>query len=99
MPKLSGKNTLKKENFSNDKLIHCSFDFHRNRAIVKNHLDSAKEFYKTAKYASKETKEVIEKMIQAHGGYEKWKNLKTLCLCIPNNIKTKLKCLKEVCKI
>lgn len=29
-------------------------------------------------YASKETKEVIEKMIQAHGGYEKWKNLKTL---------------------
>ena len=30
------------------------------------------------KYASKETKEVIEKMIQAHGGYEKWKNLKTL---------------------
>lgn len=30
------------------------------------------------KYASKETKEVIEKMINAHGGYEKWKNLKTL---------------------
>ena len=30
------------------------------------------------KYASKETKEVIEKMITAHGGYEKWKNLKTL---------------------
>ena len=31
-----------------------------------------------SKYASEETKEVIEKMIQAHGGYEKWKNLKTL---------------------
>lgn len=30
------------------------------------------------KYASKETKEVIEKMIKSHGGYEKWKNLKTL---------------------
>lgn len=30
------------------------------------------------KYASKETKEVIEKMIKAHGGLEKWKNLKTL---------------------
>lgn len=30
------------------------------------------------KYASKETKEVIEKMIKAHGGFEKWKNLKTL---------------------
>ena len=40
--------------FTNDKLIHCSFDFHRNRAIVKNHLDSAKEFYKTAEYALKE---------------------------------------------
>jgi len=30
------------------------------------------------KYASQETQEVIEKMIQAHGGYEKWKNLETL---------------------
>lgn len=40
--------------FTNGKLIHCSFDFHRNKSIVKNHLDSAKEFYKTAKYASEE---------------------------------------------
>lgn len=40
--------------FTNNKLIHCSFDFHRNKAIVKNHLDSAIEFYKTAEYASKE---------------------------------------------
>lgn len=30
------------------------------------------------KYASKETKEVIQKMIQAHGGYDKWKELETL---------------------
>ncbi len=30
------------------------------------------------KYASKETKAIIEKMIEAHGGYEQWKNLKTL---------------------
>lgn len=30
------------------------------------------------KYASKETKDVIEKMIKAHGGMEKWKSLKTL---------------------
>lgn len=30
------------------------------------------------KYASNETKEVIEKMIKAHGGYEKWSNLETL---------------------
>lgn len=30
------------------------------------------------KYASAETKEVIEKMIDAHGGYEKWSQLKTL---------------------
>lgn len=30
------------------------------------------------KYASEETKQVIEKMIKAHGGYEKWSNLKTL---------------------
>lgn len=30
------------------------------------------------KYASKETKEVIDKMIQAHGGYDQWKSLKTL---------------------
>ncbi len=40
--------------FRNNKLLLCSFDLHRNKAIVKNHLDSAKEFYKTAKYASKE---------------------------------------------
>ncbi len=40
--------------FTSDKLIHCSFDFHRNKAIVRNHLDSAKEFYKTAEFASKE---------------------------------------------
>ena len=30
------------------------------------------------KYASNETKEVIEKMIEAHGGYDAWKNLETL---------------------
>jgi len=30
------------------------------------------------KYASKETQAVIEKMITAHGGYERWKSLKTL---------------------
>ena len=30
------------------------------------------------KYASSETKEIIEKMIKAHGGYDKWKNLETL---------------------
>jgi len=30
------------------------------------------------KYASNETKGVIEKMIEAHGGYEQWKSLKTL---------------------
>lgn len=30
------------------------------------------------KYATKETEEIIQKMITAHGGYEKWKNLKTL---------------------
>lgn len=30
------------------------------------------------KYASKESKEIIEKMITAHGGMEKWKNLETL---------------------
>lgn len=30
------------------------------------------------KYASNETKEVIEKMIKAHGGYDEWKSLKTL---------------------
>lgn len=30
------------------------------------------------KYASKETKEVIEKMITAHGGFEQWKKVKTL---------------------
>ncbi|WP_298903814.1 hypothetical protein [uncultured Psychroserpens sp.] len=30
------------------------------------------------KYASSETKEVIEKMIKAHGGYDQWKSLKTL---------------------
>lgn len=31
-----------------------------------------------SKYASKETKEVIEKMIKSHGGMEKWNNLETL---------------------
>ncbi len=30
------------------------------------------------KYASNESKEIIEKMISAHGGMEKWKNLETL---------------------
>lgn len=30
------------------------------------------------KYASKETQEVIEKMMTAHGGFERWKSLKTL---------------------
>ncbi len=34
--------------------------------------------YGQEKYASKETKEVIGKMINAHGGYEQWKKLKTL---------------------
>lgn len=34
--------------------------------------------YGQEKYASKETKEVIGKMVNAHGGYEQWKNLKTL---------------------
>ena len=29
-------------------------------------------------YASKETKSIIQKMIDAHGGYETWSNLKTL---------------------
>lgn len=29
-------------------------------------------------YASKETKAIIQKMIDAHGGYEKWKSIKTL---------------------
>lgn len=29
-------------------------------------------------YASKRTKEIIEKMIMAHGGYDKWKSLETL---------------------
>lgn len=29
-------------------------------------------------YASNETKDIIEKMIQAHGGYEKWEALETL---------------------
>lgn len=38
--------------FNDGRLYHCSFDFHRNRAIVKNHLDSAKQFYETVKYAS-----------------------------------------------
>lgn len=31
-----------------------------------------------SKYASKETKEIIEKMINAHGGYEKWKSIKNM---------------------
>ena len=30
------------------------------------------------KYASEETKDIIEKMIKAHGGYEQWTKLKTL---------------------
>lgn len=34
--------------------------------------------FSQSKYASNETKEVIEKMIKAHGGYEKWSNLETL---------------------
>jgi len=29
-------------------------------------------------YASNQTKEVIEKMIEAHGGYEAWENVETL---------------------
>lgn len=37
--------------FENAELVHCSFDFHRNKAIVKKHLEAAKEFYKTAKFA------------------------------------------------
>ena len=32
------------------------------------------------KYASKETKEVIEKMIKSHGGMEKWKSLKNVLI-------------------
>ncbi|MDF1695356.1 MAG: hypothetical protein P1U56_05975 [Saprospiraceae bacterium] len=31
-----------------------------------------------SKYASQETKAVIEKMIDAHGGYDEWKKMKTL---------------------
>lgn len=34
--------------------------------------------YAQPQYASLETKEVIEKMISAHGGMKKWKDLKTL---------------------
>lgn len=34
--------------------------------------------YAQPQYASPETKEVIEKMISAHGGMKKWKDLKTL---------------------
>ncbi|GAB5555287.1 MAG: hypothetical protein Sapg2KO_48780 [Saprospiraceae bacterium] len=30
------------------------------------------------KYASQETKEVVEKMIDAHGGFEKWEQMETL---------------------
>ncbi|MFY0630324.1 MAG: hypothetical protein JXR05_08070 [Flavobacteriaceae bacterium] len=41
-------------------------------------LFSTESSHAQSKYASQETKEVIEKMIQAHGGYEKWKNLETL---------------------
>ncbi len=29
-------------------------------------------------YASKETKSIIEKMLDAHGGYDKWKSIKTM---------------------
>ncbi|WP_298512157.1 HEPN domain-containing protein [uncultured Kordia sp.] len=39
--------------FNDDELVHCSFDFNRNKAIVKTHINSAKEFYKVAKYAAK----------------------------------------------
>lgn len=38
----------------------------------------AKISYAQPQYASSETKEVIEKMITAHGGMKKWKDLKTL---------------------
>lgn len=38
----------------------------------------AKISYAQPQYASPETKEVIEKMISAHGGMKKWKDLKTL---------------------
>ncbi|MFY7671925.1 DUF6503 family protein [Tenacibaculum sp. MEBiC06402] len=38
----------------------------------------AKILYAQPQYASSETKEVIEKMITAHGGMKKWKDLKTL---------------------
>ena len=31
-----------------------------------------------SKYASAETETIIDKMIEAHGGYDKWKNLETL---------------------
>lgn len=33
---------------------------------------------KGPKYASKETREVVEKMIDAHGGYDQWASIKTL---------------------
>lgn len=41
-------------------------------------LSSFTGFANGPEYASAETKEVIGKMIEAHGGYEKWKNLETL---------------------
>lgn len=39
---------------------------------------SAKATDKGPHYSSDETKEVIEKMIEAHGGYENWKAIKTM---------------------
>lgn len=41
-------------------------------------LFCANTSFSQPKYASNETKEVIEKMIKAHGGYEKWNKLETL---------------------
>lgn len=35
-------------------------------------------FAKGPKYASKETESIVQKMVQAHGGYEKWKSIKTM---------------------
>ena len=35
-------------------------------------------FAKGPKYASKETESIVQKMVEAHGGYEKWKSIKTM---------------------
>lgn len=35
-------------------------------------------FAKGPNYATKETREIIEQMVEAHGGYDKWKSLETL---------------------